>query len=1748
MTYSRIETEALASERAEGRVDAVLPNRCPCRRGAAPSRWGPGVALALALLAQGGALAQEGMAALGRDDRVEVLLGRARELAAVGRLAEAVKALLLVEDRLEELGREDPAARPVVLLEQGLACEARLAVRRQLVALGPEALASYRAARDPVVQQLLRQAAAEPGRLAPLLRAAEGYPLASRGPEALLQLGDLYLERGEYAAAERAYARLAEPAADLGPVPEPVREAARARREAVRRRLLAAAPAEHWPMMGGGPSRARAARTAPVPGAVRFEVELPASEVSEEVVRGYARRRRPPPLVYHPAVDGESAYLADALTVAALGLQDGRVRWLYVASDPRDPRPRPPSVPERLDNMAYAPALVRGRLYVTLNRNTPPVGWQEQDRAVLARDWRLVALHARSGRLLWDASEQPELQEISQRALCISQPLVVDGRVLYAVAMPQAGGVHALLLALEAGSGRVLYRSYLGSASPDNYLARAVMPAPPALAGGLVIVQPQLGLVAACALHDGSPVWVARYAPHPPGTLGRIIEHGHRFRPSPPRVLQGVVVLAPQDAPYLFGFDAASGRLRWRLPRAGLETVVGVARGRLVVAGGGRALAVDPAEGRIAWQTPLPGPPLRGTGCAAEDRIIIPAADRFHLLDAQSGAPLGPPVHFDPGRDWAGNLVATPQALLVATRSGLLVFEPLERSERLRAEGAAGGDAASMLALARLHARLGESARALDLIERVVGAGGGPDSPLGREARSLGVALGERVLGEPPPAGAGGPPAEQPRQRALGLARRALALARPEPAAVRLGRRLAEELEAAGRLAEAVETYVRLLRLGAEMQAEVELAPGLAVPLEPWVRARLQALRARPQAASALAAYDAEARQALEAARRAGTREAFRELVQRYPTTPAEAEALIVLADLYEARGVLRSALGYLELHAERFPDSAEAAVVAARRVRLLAELRRFEEQERVLRQVAERFGGVLWRGRSLGQWAREQLAALRDRRALPALPGGQEGGEGELVQSFHTRTELGEEEPRLLVPRGLEPQRASVALLQGEQLLAAHDARSGVLLWKWPLAGGLRAERTALVRGVLVLFHGEVLEGLELADGRRRWRLDAAGLGRLLARGMRPAERRQPAGGAAASGRGTSEEQPALDELVPLAVGPETLLGAGVVGERVLLLVRRPGGGEGTLVLALDALSGEERWRLERPELLQGDPLEVRLADGRVLAVLASEAPAGLVAVEPEQGALVYAAELAGGSARLSIRPQAAPDSERLFAVIGGNLLLGIEAASGRVLWRQRLGYWPRELVAAPGGEAVAVLPYGGGRQPALVVFDGASGAVLFEDTSEARPSRVVFGGGDLYVLSGDYFSSQLRAIGWRAGTERWSWSPQRGHSFDTILLARDHLVLPQSGPGGRGVVYALERERGRLFHTFACGGRRVLSAAILGETLVATTSRGMVGFARREPERLRAEVAALGSELAARPSDAAVRSELADRLFKLGETARAVAVLEAGLVGEELELGGRGPLEAYARLHSQLWGYREVEPLAAPIAIGRLARPPAIDGELGDFWRLEQSFELSGPAMVAPVQGYSEVAVLRGRDDLSARLFLGYDDRYFYFALDVDDDRLVPYDSEAEVWKGDCLLIAIDSRGDGGEYFQRDDNLLSLALTLPRRNRNPGEEEREDEPEGKYFVKRKDDGSGATYEVAIPWSMLAERGAQIDPLRGPSPGFAFGFDVVLIDDDDGRGSRKALSWTPAIALHREKHRLWQGFVPGRFARIVCR
>jgi len=1800
---------------------------------------------AVASIGAAAARAQEGAeqatAYLPVDDEVRTLLRKAAELEAEGRVTDAVLLYLRVEDVLAERRVADPTARFVHAAEPGIlsvhvGVEAYL--RARVAALPGEGLERYRLARDPRAKELLDTGVATGG-LEPLEVVATRYALTTHGPEAMARLADLALERGELARAARAYGRLLERAGDrpvvvAGEVPreaalkEPrlqlalvvargaVGDAAGARRAAdalvasagasatveafgakltaaeaaaravaAGRRLAEASgsvPRGPWPTVGGSADRGAASPARALPGRRWLALyTLPGTEVTRPVLEGYGRRGVPAPLPAHAVASGDSLFLADAKSVVAVGLADGWVRWSYAVGDVG-------SVPGRLANDAWACAVAGDRVYATLCRSTPP-DW-DGDEPRRAPDWRLVCLDARTGRLLWDAADREDLGVVSRDAMHVSAPLVASGRVYLGVALPASGGAQAHVLALDATTGAPVFRTFVGSATPDDHLGLAAQPAPLLESEGRLFFQSNVGVVAALDPADGAILWAARTPTYPLASQRRVIRAGRRTEPTPPRAAAGVAVAAPQDSPFVHAYELATGRELWRFPHDRLRQGAGIAAGACILAGEDGVVALDVLTGRVRYRTEPLGRPLRGAPFASDAHVYVPAADRLAVFDSRTGAAVGS-YRFAPGDEGAGNVLVLAEAVVLSGPGRLDVFEDRERSIRTAEEAARirPDDPRPHRDLGDIHARWGRYELALEHLGRAAELA----AARGAELRDLAAIVREEAfqvarLAAERRAEAGD------RAGFAAFGDRALALGRPSPELADLARRVGDAHEAAGQLGSAIAAYRRLLEPSARDLA-LELGPGLAVPAGAFARRRLHELRKRPFADDAFAAYDRESERALELARKAGTPDLYLQLLDGFPASRGEPRAMLALAALYERRGLPNFAIRHLSEHAERYPTAEEAPLVLLKLALLCDRARRIEEARRAFQGAEQRFagkyvdlGGARGRVEAAG-FARAELLRLDREHARPSLPTGEPEEVG-LSRSFVTGTNLEDDEAALLTPRGFDPDRSDIFLVAERRAVEARLLETGVRLWRHELEYDLDRERVSVAGGTLVLPAGEEIHAIDLARGRPLW----TRVGEALT-GARPGDAPAapapvpappappaPPGGAGGAPGGAAPPPAGGPGVVivppggpggapdpgaapgggprPAPLDPDPLKGVAAIGpSRVVAIVGRS-------VLAFDPDTGRTIWRVDRKEPLAGDPLPIGPADAPGAApthvAVASETPARVIVLALENGAVRAEVDLASRDPRLSIRPTALGPG-RLVAVVGGSEIFAVDALGGRVVWARRLAYWPRELVAAPDGSAVAVVPFlPGDDQPRLAVIDGATGETRWvwehDKKDPAAVGAIAWDGDRLYAVPKDFVTPRVRCLEARTGAERWTFKPPRGHSFEKLLVTRDHVVLPQVGPSGPPVVYLIDRDEGVVHRQVALEARRVNGAAVIGGVLLVPTNRGVTGFARLEPARLRTDVAEIASELAARPPElpageqarraAYLRSLLADRQFKLGDLDRAIAILEEAVQDEDLRV------EDYDLLYGQLMACVEARPVLDRMEVRKVARAPDIDGELRDWWPIHQSVRIARPREIAPIQGAVDIlaggvrrpGILRGEEDLSATLYLAYDERYFYFALDVEDSILQPYDSEAPEWKGDCLLIAIDSLGNGGDFFLRDDNLLSLALTLPRKQK-PAEEEEESEPEGKYFVRRKDDLSGCVYEVAMPWKTFRDHGCDIDLEVGPKAGFTFGFNVVLTDDD-GRGANKALSWTPSIWLHKDRAKLLHGFIPGRFGKVILR
>jgi outer membrane protein assembly factor BamB len=181
----------------------------------------------------------------------------------------------------------------------------------------------------------------------------------------------------------------------------------------------------------------------------------------------------------------------------------------------------------------------------------------------------------------------------------ITQPVVAGGTVL--VAQPDRHRV----VALDAGTGAVRW----------DFIANGRVDTPPSVWRGLCLFGTRSGWVYALRMADGRPAWRLRIAPNE----DRIVSFGQLESPWP--VPGSVLVVG--DTAYVAG-------------------------GRQPLADGGlRVMALDPATGRVRWQTRIDKLPHKGfyDGTGLEfDGFDLLVAEAVKPVPAVPAGPAGAPV------------------------------------------------------------------------------------------------------------------------------------------------------------------------------------------------------------------------------------------------------------------------------------------------------------------------------------------------------------------------------------------------------------------------------------------------------------------------------------------------------------------------------------------------------------------------------------------------------------------------------------------------------------------------------------------------------------------------------------------------------------------------------------------------------------------------------------------------------------------------------------------------------------------------------------------------------------------------------------------------------------------------------------------------------------------------------------------------------------------------------------------------
>ncbi|MCA8959298.1 MAG: PQQ-binding-like beta-propeller repeat protein [Planctomycetes bacterium] len=1447
------------------------------------------------------------------------------------------------------------------------------------------------------------------------------------------------------------------------------------------------------------------------------------------------------PAIRLATVDDRSVYWAGDEDLRALDPTTGQPKWRAPFFDSGGTSL--PGAIRRPASTAGVVGVVSSSKALGFDAETGERLWEFPLRRLFPLAPRPTPVPDESGTPTDSEEPKPPLPERDDRDLIASSPLLAAGDSFVAVVSILRGGYLETCAAQWDADGKLAWARPLGSAAGATYLALGSAAPQIAVDGETLFALPQRGVIVALDLTDGAFTWARAYPSFDAEGSRDSNVTSDRLR-QPLLYADGTkVIAAPLDATSVFLWNR-DGALRRRLPIPGshwvtLETERDQDAWTLLI-------ARDHALSQIAWNgtewtshgTTLPdrSPSVTGAPVRVRNEWWIPHRSGFYRWQptGQSDAPTSVRLAIDQA---ARTIVPDRNGLWIDDGNRPYWVAPIADSDEesaltaalieLRRVVGSGDLARAETELDALGPRLLESSglrrsgeiefqlrslAALDLLDALRSLDSTPLEPTRAHALRLGaIAL-----------------IPHPNERAIAAYREA----------VDAGRR--GENEHARALAYAA--------LDAAPTATLPVTTDVEAPCELAVRRLLDVLDP-PSADSAVwLARERRAHTELAEAIELDNLDRLRLISERHPGTPSGRQASIEHARGYYVRGSRAQALWALRRLVLLEPETPEAVRARFEIATIEAEEARPRAAKLQLEVLRDRYGHLesssLRGSETVAERASRQLTTLRIDDGVPDRP------EPSLAVDFQpvwrTRTELLHQTKVHVTP---VPTLPDAFVTTSQRQLALHDARTGAVRWtrtidrpsqdirldrpRWADELGYFAPPIFVGTDIIVVTDHHHLYGIDFTSGALQWSVSLD----------------------------ESEAEPDDDPTLRTRVELST------ASAGVCVLTASDG-----LFHAYDVRTGTKLWQERVPGPLVGAPevvgdlivvayhvpaeAEIRdLRNGRVLRRVprgTDDAPAsdrnapwisrdGVVsvpaerevhAIDIESGAELWSTPLGGVLGKVHRFRDLPFFVAEVDQPSRGITLLGIAERTGQLLWRRPIGT-----------RSIHSLDYYDGQ---LYVVEAASVSYRALCLDIPRAFRRDEGLDLLPVAELDV-----------------AWTQSLGKHWDSfsILPYREWLLVQAEFQSSLSV---LHRDTGltlragpfRLAEEFLTERRRLFHAGFYDDTLVLVTQQGSIGLRRRTPfETTRDQWRALSNidPLSDRELDADALLQLSAAAYEDGRVEESCRVLEDALQRPALPLSDR------RRLTSQLEGFAQHrgEYSRPEWKVARISRAPRVDGELDEPWNAQTGVRLDNARFYHPIQGPREdAASWRGWRDLSVTLFTAWSDTGFHLALDVVDDSIHPYDGDADRWQGDCLFMAFDFRGDGGLRPQRDDQLLTLALTVPKPapppplpgengEDPPPEDDEEDEanrPAGEFQVHRKPDGSGVIYEVTIPWETF--RDARREP-HFPFPGAEFGLNVLLTDDDTGTGARTYLSLPPGQMLQETSGSIWDVFSPEYFPRL---
>ena len=1267
-------------------------------------------------------------------------------------------------------------------------------------------------------------------------------------------------------------------------------------------------------------------------------------------------------------------------------------------------------------------------------------------------------------------------------------------------------------------------------------------------------------------------------------------------------VPEGNILVAPQDSPYLLAVRLRDGSTAWRYRRERHSTLLGHDGPRCFLGGlqitavglhgasQGRSLwtyslarhveSVASDSGHIAGPITTAGTRPLGRALLVPGKVLVSTHNTLAHIDTQNGQLLARDLWGFPGG--GGNLLLVGSSLAVTHPGGLLVYNDVE-AERRRLEKLSPERPETPLEQAKFLLKAGDVQNGLSKLEEWTSMN--PENPEPNSSLDRLYLEVAEVIEHVAQAAEG-----DEKTRLLRIKVNVeLRPTRKVTSAVRLAQHLEDNGDRTGAL--------EALHLALECDVpRTEYTPNgaLYVPSEAVIRDRILKIRRAETAETAETKKDVftrletRASETLESAHKRGkeTTIAYLELLHRYPYTRAAAIVYRELATYYLDRENFDNAIHFLFEYLKDFPDNEDVLEIRLWAADLLYQSGKRAEAKKQYLELLEshpeaQISGVhgMIPGETVGRYVRRRLAdpgivevELRDSPTLRFPVRLLWRSPADLLAINRTFVPL-DGDP----PAGLD----ECFLIQSNESVQCRQLETGLPLWiihlrmtpgfildRVPFEFRLARTGDRLIQGKfvglqLVLHDHRNVFGVDPLAGTVRWHVPF--------------------------GNDTNDDNRVLR--APQLT--ERIRGVSITGSGVFVVTSRK-------KLYHVNLNGEKVW--EQSLGFEAAPRQAPLAAGGEVFVMktkrardSQELHSFNIADGTPTGSLWEFDDI--GVHHFSSAPVSLGDGRFLFPYTLNNdcELQLVDLGSRTLVWSetrprtqiQGLFYSPQHP-----DEVIATLNRAN-NLPAVVSISLRDGRELWRyEKFAARATKLaVFRDDDrVYVIHGpDQW--KLLALQVSRGADRGrlevtaAWRPKEvrlttyygGSTRNRVIHITDDAIIFPAG----NTASIFNKENGKPLTEPQVTLNRFLvdkgtfTSALVRDKLIILSDGGDCAYgtsAAFQGRQASLKTLELVRAYLSSPSTVETIVPLALALFRKDSSKGIVAALELldrALTSEEvLSTGGHEKREVLAYL---LDGLKEEAMKIAPtvqLSAPRLWEKPKIDGELEDAWNYAYRTRIAAPRFINLIAGPGQTRDWEGEEDLSAVLYIGWDDENFYFALDVEDDVLRAHDRDAENWKGDCLLIGIDPDGDGGYHRGAGDQLMTLALTIPKRkkkdkdqdsdNEEDGDDDDDDnddddddddekKPEGEFSVKKKEDNSGAVYEVALPWASFAEKfRAEGAPARGTS----FGLSLLLADDDTGAGASKTLSLNPCHLLPRSQKQIWiwKYLIPEFFPKVILR